>query len=136
MRLETEQDIIAAANAGMFRRLTEEEKRKRRDPTTTDLAEFGSPERRMLVEILTAWEKRGLPDEFQDDEVRPMMNRNSGEVFLTNSDYQTAMMNGGTLEIWHNCPNCGHEGFEEDCQLTEDGCNECKPQEEEVKDGP
>lgn len=100
------------------------------DITTTDLAQFCSRERWLLVELLTAWDKQGLPDEFFDDEIRPMMNRNSGCVFLTNSEYQTAMMNGDTLEIWHDCPNCGHEGFAEDCQLNEDGCNECNAQEE------
>jgi hypothetical protein len=41
-----------------------------------------------------------------------------------------AMMNGDKLEMWHNCSNCGHEGFAEDCQLNEDGCNECNEVEE------
>ena len=94
--------------------------------TTTNLADFGSREREMLIDLLTAWRKQGLPDDFYGNEVQAMMNRNSGCVFLTNSDYQTAMMNGDNLEIWHNCWNCGHEGFAEDCQLEEDCCNECK----------
>lgn len=100
-----------------------------KDITTTDLADFGSRERCMLVELLSAWHKQGLPDDFYDDEIRPMMNRNSGNVFLTNSDFQVAMMNGNKLEMWYHCCNCGHEGFEEDCQLNEDGCNECKGEE-------
>ncbi len=99
--------------------------------TTTDLAAFGSRERWMLVELLTAWDKQGLPDDFYDDEVRPMMNRISGCVFLTNSEYQTAMMNDDKLEIWHHCGNCGLEGFAEDCQLTDEGCNECQEVENE-----
>lgn len=103
---------------------------KTQEITTTDLAQFGSRERWMLVELLTAWDKQGLPQEFYDDEVRPMMNRNSGEVFLTNADYQTCMMNGNKLEMWHNCPNCGHEGFAEDCQLNDEGCNECQDESE------
>lgn len=98
----------------------------KQDIITTNLADFGSRERWLLVELLTAWDKQGLPDGFYDEEVHPMMNRNSGHVFLTNSEYQVAMMNGDKLEIWLNCPNCGHEGFEEDCQLNDDGCNECK----------
>jgi hypothetical protein len=100
-------------------------KLKKQETTTTDLADFGSRERWLLVELLTAWDKQGLPENFYDDEVRAMMNRNSGNVFLTNSEFQTAMMNGDKLEIWHSCPNCGHEGFYEDCQLNDDGCNEC-----------
>ena len=99
---------------------------KTQEITTTDLADFGSRERAMLVELLQAWGVQGLPDDFSDDEVRPMMNRISGNVFLTNSDFQTVMLNGDNLEIWHYCHNCGHEGFAEDCVLTDDGCNECK----------
>lgn len=92
---------------------------------TTDLADFRSRERWLLVELLTAWDKQALPEDFYDDEVRPMMNRNSRNVFLTNSEFQVAMMNGDKLEMWHRCPNCGHEGFQEDCQLNDEGCNEC-----------
>jgi hypothetical protein len=95
------------------------------DITTTDLADFGSRERHMLVELLTAWDDQGLPDDFDDSEVRPMMNRNSGNVFLTNSEFQVAMMNGEKLETWYNCPNCGCEGFAEDCKLNDEGCNQC-----------
>lgn len=97
--------------------------------TTTNLADFGSREREMLIELLIAWRDQGLPEDFYMDEVIPMFNRNSGSVFLTNSEYQVAMMNGDKLEMWHYCPNCGHEGFEEDCQLNDEGCNECQEQE-------
>jgi len=105
---------------------------KRQEITTTDLADFGSRERWLLVELLTAWDQQSLPEDFCDDEVRPMMNRNSGNVFLTNSEYQVAMMNGDKLEIWHSCGNCGHEGFAEDCILNDDRCNECKEVDDEA----
>lgn len=101
-----------------------------KDIVTTDLADFGYSERVEMVRLIDSWNKEGLPKDFYDDEIRVMMNRNSGCVFLTNSEYQTAMMNGNKLEMWHNCSNCGHEGFEEDCQLNDDGCNECNPIEE------
>lgn len=97
--------------------------------TTTNLADFGPRERQMLVELLNAWEQQGLPEGFYDYEVNCMMNRNSGSVFLTNDEFQVAMMNGDKLEMWHNCPNCGHEGFQEDCQLNDEGCNECYSEE-------
>ena len=103
----------------------------RQEVTTSNLADFGSRERWMLVELLTAWDKQGLPDDFYEEDTVAMMNRNSGCVFLTNSEYQTAMMNGDKLEMWHNCSNCGHEGFQEDCQLNDNGCNECNPEEGE-----
>jgi hypothetical protein len=94
--------------------------------TTTDLTQFGSRERQILVELLIAWREQGLPEDFSTDNVVPMMNTRSGCVFLTNEEYQCAMMNGSKLEIWHSCGNFGHEGFAEDCQLMDDCCNECK----------
>jgi hypothetical protein len=108
----------------------------RQDPTTTDLADFGSRERGLLVALLQAWKKQGLPEDFEGNEVVPMMNRNSGNVFLTNSEYQVAMMNGDTLESWYYCGKCGHEGFLDDCQLDVEhrGCNECKPREQDGED--
>lgn len=95
--------------------------------TTTDLADFRARERRMLVDILIAWEKHGLPENFYTEEVRPMMIRSSGNVFLTNSEFQVAMLTDeNKLEMWHSCPNCGHEGFSGDCDINEDNeCNEC-----------
>ncbi len=99
--------------------------------TTNKLSDFGPRERGMLVELLTAWKKQGLPENFYDYEVEAMMNRNSGNVFLTNEEFQVAMMNGDRLEMWHSCPNCGHEGFSEDCQINEENeCNECSTQSE------
>lgn len=86
------------------------------DPTTTNLAEFGARERHELIELLQAWESHGLPDDFYDGEVVPMFNKNSGYVFLINSDYQTAMINPetGNIETWHYTPYAGHEGFLDD----------------------
>jgi hypothetical protein len=95
--------------------------------TTTNLADFGYSEREELIRLLRAWHEKGLPEDFYNDQVTAMFNRNSGCVFLTNNDYQAAMMNGNKLETWYNCSNCGHEGFKEDCQLNDEGyCNECR----------
>ncbi len=101
------------------------------DPTTTNLAEFGWLERQLLIKLLKAWQEQCLPYDFGEDGVVPMFNKNSGYVFLTNSEYQVAMMNGDKLETWYNCFNCGHDGFAEDCELNDDGCNVCNPQDEE-----
>ncbi|MCM1226397.1 MAG: hypothetical protein NC320_03100 [Clostridium sp.] len=84
------------------------------DPTTTNLADFGARERHELIEILQAWESSGLPDNFYDNEVVPMFNRNSGSVFLTNSEYQVCMVVDGRLESWYTTPYSGYEGFLED----------------------
>ena len=82
--------------------------------TTTDLNEFGSREREMAEELLRAWRKQGLPEDFYDDKVEIMMNKFSGNVFLTNSDFQVAMMNGAHLESFYTLSYNGHEGFLED----------------------
>jgi hypothetical protein len=74
---------------------------------TEDLADFGARERKMAAELLA----QPLPEAFHDDGVKIAMNRNSGYVFLVNSDYQCAMMNGDRLEIFHSTPYEGHEGF-------------------------
>ena len=41
-----------------------------------------------------------------------MFNKMSGNVFLTNSEFQVAMMNGDTLESFYSCLQCGNEGFD------------------------
>jgi hypothetical protein len=76
-----------------------------------------------LRDLINAMMDHGLPDDFNNDEVHPMFNRNSGNVFLTNSDYQVAMMNGDKLESFYSCPECGEEGFVED--LRENGTTCC-----------
>lgn len=78
--------------------------------TTTDLAQFGWREKKMAAELLEA-ACNGLPNDFEDNEVTIMMNTSSGNVFLTNSEFQVAMMNGDSLESFYSCPECGHEGF-------------------------
>lgn len=93
--------------------------------TTSDLAYFGEIERNLLIKLLQAWNKYGLPDDFNDGEIVPMINKKSRNVFLTNNDYQVAMMNGDKLESWYSCANCGNEGFLETCKINDDGCNEC-----------
>ena len=79
--------------------------------TTTNLSDFGYRELAILEELLKAMREQGLPQDFYNDEVHPMMNQNSGNVFLTNSDYQVAMLNGGKLESFYFLSYHGNEGF-------------------------
>lgn len=94
------------------------------DYTTTDLAQFGWRERNMAKNLLIAWEDQGLPEDFDNADVTIMFNMSSGCVFLTNSDYQVAMMNGDKLESFYTCPECGHEGFKED--MNHEGTADCE----------
>ena len=84
------------------------------DFTTTDLSRFGSRERHLAEELLKAWRLQGFPEGFYDDEVCVMMNIQSGYVFLTNSEFQVAMMNGDKLEVFYTDFETGEEGFLED----------------------
>ncbi len=85
-----------------------------KNTTTTNIADIGYAERAELIRLLQAWHRDGLPEDFSNHEVFPMMNRNSGYVFLTNDDFQCAMMNGDKLAIFHSTPYDGYEGFLED----------------------
>jgi len=86
--------------------------------TTTDLSEFGNRELGIAGEILTAYEENNLTqlaiDYFNKDEVTVMMNKYSGNVFLTNSDFQVLMMNGDDLDLFIVTPYDGREGFMEE----------------------
>jgi hypothetical protein len=87
---------------------------------TFDLGKFGDSERLEGELLLRAWRLHGLPDDFNADGVTLAFNMNSGSVFITNSDYQVAMLNGETLESFYFCPQCGHEGFKEDMPHNKD----------------
>lgn len=82
--------------------------------TTTNMADFGWREREMAMELLKASIDQGFPEDFEDEEVQIMMNRNSGNVFFTNAEYQVAMMNGDKLESFYVLPYSGEEGFKEE----------------------
>ena len=97
--------------------------------TTTDFSRFGSREREMAEELLKAWREQGLPDDFDNDSVVIMMNFYSGNVFLTNADYQVAMMNDDTLESFYTDFETGEEGFKD--ELTEEALTRLGINEEE-----
>ena len=79
--------------------------------TTTDLSDFGYRELETLKELIDAMITQGLPDDFSNHKVHPMMNQESGNVFLTNSEYEVAMMNGDKLESFYSLSYHGNEGF-------------------------
>jgi len=100
--------------------------------TTTDFAKFGWRERDLARELLAASIKNGFPEDFEDDEVTIMFNQNSGNVFFTNSEFQVCMMNGDDLESFYSCPICGHEGFMDEIDHSEDD-KECQEWIKDIK---
>lgn len=86
--------------------------------TTTDLSDFGAREKEIAEQLLRAMRVSGLPEDFEDSEVTVMFNRMSGNVFLTNSEYQVAMLvdeeNSDKLASFYSSPYNGTEGFFED----------------------
>lgn len=94
---------------------------------TVDLSSFGYRELDQAIELLTAMREQGLPEEFHENQVTLNLNTNSGYVFLSNSEFQTAMMNGDSLEIWNFCSYCGEEGFTgDDAEFYNDStCKTC-----------
>jgi hypothetical protein len=87
-----------------------------RDFYTEDMGDIlsCSRERLMVMEILSAWDDTGLPEHFDDNNIRFAFNKNSGNVFLVNDEYQVAMMNGNKLELFFTSPYHGVEGFFDD----------------------
>lgn len=83
------------------------------DAYTENLADFRYSEIRDAIKLLQTMVDDGLPDDFYDNDVKLAFNRNSGDVFLTNSEYEVAMINPNTgkLESWYYTPYAGHEGF-------------------------
>lgn len=82
--------------------------------TINDFSKFGYRERKMAEQLLRAWNEQGLPEDFYEDEVSIIMNTHSGCVFLTNSEFQVAMMNGDRLESFYTDFETGEEGFKDE----------------------
>lgn len=91
--------------------------------TTTDLSQFGARELEMAAEILTAYSENNITplaeEYFSREGVTVMNNFSSGNVFLTNNEYEVLMMNGDVLDLWINLPYSGDEGFIEDFDIDD-----------------
>lgn len=85
------------------------------NPYTENLADFGYREQDEAKDIFEAWKLNGLPSDFENDGVKLAFNKNSGYVFLTNSEYQVAMCDGDKkLYSFYSSPYEGKEGSFED----------------------
>ena len=87
---------------------------------TCDLSAFGYCELELAIDLLKAYKDQRI--DFLGDGLTLNFNTHSGNVFLSDEDYNVGMMNGDKLEQWFNCPYCGHEGFKDEMQhKPEDG---------------
>ena len=93
---------------------------------TKDLTEFGIMELQEASEILKVLKTHKDKTHFLGDGVELHFNANSGMVFLSDEDYNTACLTSdGTLEDWFVCPYCGEEGFADDVKHHNDEDEDC-----------
>ena len=91
---------------------------------TEDLSEFGFRELDEASKLLGAI-KNGLPSDFEDDGIKVGFNSSSGFVFLTNSEYQVAMLDDkGKLYSFYTTPYEGYEGSLEELLDEYDNMNQ------------
>jgi len=107
---------------------------KQDDIVTSDLSRFGFRELKMAAELLTAWCDHNKRNAELGMGVHVCMNTQSGYVFLTDEDFNVAMMNGDTLENFYSCPECGNEGFAEDINWNKETglCGEHKDENDDA----
>ena len=100
---------------------------------TTDISKMDLSE---VTDMLTAFQQGNTTKAFKamwyDEGTIPTLNEESGYCFLTNSDYQVAMMNG-SLSMFISCGECGREEFEQDWDLNK-GKTTCEGCKQIVKD--
>jgi hypothetical protein len=97
------------------------------DIVTEDLADFGIKELHEAGELLRMLKTDEDSTQRLGDGVKIFFNRDSGNVFLSDADYNVAMVNQatGVLEDFYSCPECGHEGFlDEMWHKGNKGCKE------------
>ena len=68
-----------------------------------------------------------------DQGTKVAMNNQSGYVFLTNEDFQVAMIDMERLTMFLNCGECGNEGLENEFEVV-DSCEGCKDILKDIKE--
>lgn len=97
------------------------------DIVTSDLSRFGFRELDMVADLLKEYAKHGMSDVLGDN-VTINMNTSSGNVFLSDEDYNVVLLNDeGKLEQFDTCSYCENEGFVSEIKLDDRGyCEDCK----------
>ena len=83
---------------------------------TSDLTKFGYRELDMAADLLKAYAASG--SDFLGDGVNVFMNTNSGNVFLSDEDFNVGMLEDEKVVQFYSCPQCGNEGTQSE-GLTE-----------------
>lgn len=81
---------------------------------TNDLTRFGFRELDEAADLLKIYANNGCT--FLEDGVTVWLNKYSGKVFLSDEDYNVAVVEGGKLVQFLSCPNCGYEGTQAEAQ--------------------
>ena len=68
-----------------------------------------------------------------DEKTHIAMNNQSGYTFLTNEDYQVAMLENEKLTMFLKCGECGNEGLENEFEVV-DSCQGCKDIMKDIKE--
>ena len=77
---------------------------------TNDLTKFGTIELAEAGKLLSTLKTVRDNTKFLGDGVQVFFNNESGYVFLSDEDYNVAVMSGHDLVDFINCPECGNEG--------------------------
>ena len=103
------------------------------DIYTEDLGQLGSRELKVASKLILAIDN-GLPDDFNNDDIKIGFNKYSGYVFLTNADLQVAMYDSENDELYshYSTPYDGYEGSLE--KLITEYADMCKEDQEYVDD--
>ena len=89
--------------------------------STDDLSEFGQVELNEAITLLAKYKSDKDFTNVLGEGVKVWFNQNSGGVFLSDENYNTAMLDDcGTLRDWIVCPICGSEGFLNEIHEDED----------------
>jgi hypothetical protein len=97
---------------------------------TTDLSRFDHRELDMAFETLKAY--RNQRPEFLGEGLVLTVNTYSGQVFLSDNDYNTGLLDEGVIKPLITCSTCGKEGFLDERTefgasvfYNKDRCTEC-----------
>jgi len=107
------------------------------NPLTTDISKMDLSE---VTPMLTAYQEENTTRAFKamwcDDGTIPTLNQESGYCFLTNDEYQVAMIEPSTnvLSMFISCPECGQEEMERDWLGINQWYLKCKGCRQIVKD--